>query len=291
VGLPVSVGQSHLRIRPDADLGEVCDTLDMVLRKLAAEHRAALVVLKEFDAEESERLEGLRRHGYLRADSLPMNHFEPAFHSFDEFYAALRSRYRESVRYSLRKFEKAGFRVVRVTGREGADRLYTDQVHRLYEAVLDHAKAKLERLPGEFFRELARQMPDEAVFTFFYREERAVGFICSLIAGSVFEGLVLGMDYEVNREADMYFNLVMKDLALALQQDVVRINIGQNSDTFKARIGCCQRPRYVYVKGRGVLRRILPLFSGMFFPAVELLPPKSVFRKGVPAAEESAKTR
>src|SRR5439155_21508725 len=102
------------------------------------------------------------------------------------------------IRKSQKKFQPAGLRVVQVTGGEGADALYTDEVHKLYEAVLERAKVKLERLPAAFFRELARQMPDESAFTFIYDGDRVVAFAASMFTPGAFHQMFVGVNYELN---------------------------------------------------------------------------------------------
>lgn len=279
VGLPVSGGQSQLRIRPDADPHELLNVLDAVLRKLAVRHRAAMIVWKEFDAEQIRLLDGLQDYGYFPAHSLPMNHFHPRFADFDEYCAALTSNRRYDIRRSVRKFERSGLRMVRVTGSQNADVLYTDEVHRLYESVLAHAKSKFENLSAEFFRELARQFRDQAVFFFVYQGQRIVACGASLLTEAVCHMLFVGLDYEVNRQADVYFNLFYRRLDYGMQQGVSDIWAGQTADTFKSRLGCYQTPRYLYLKGRGWWAPIVRIFSGLYFPHVKLTPRQLVLRE------------
>src|SRR5262245_51173635 len=47
-GLPVSGGQSHLRIAEDADHGAILRLLDDLLMKIARQQRVRIVVMKEF---------------------------------------------------------------------------------------------------------------------------------------------------------------------------------------------------------------------------------------------------
>ena len=91
-----------------------------------------------------------------------------------------------------------------MTGGEGVDKLYTDEVHKLYEAVLQKARLKFERIPAEFFRELARQMPEESKYTFFYKGDKVVG-VCSAMTSPVYHCMLYcGVDYELkNPEADI----------------------------------------------------------------------------------------
>ncbi len=108
-------------------------------------------------------------------------------------------------------------RVVELYGRDGVADLYTDAVHKLYKAVADRSDVQFEQLPPEFPRELARRMPDNTVFTLIYRGQEIVGFSLSLVSETTFHGMVLGVDYEVNAEAEVYFNLLYQSIDSALR--------------------------------------------------------------------------
>jgi predicted N-acyltransferase len=265
-GLPVSAGQSHLRIRPDANIEQVLATIETVLDRLARQHGAWLIVLKEFTPSESNVLDGLQRHGYLRVESVPMNCLAVHYRDFDDFCRSRSGRARHNLRRSVRKFDEAGLRVLQISGGEGADKLYNDEVHCLYEAVWDRAPSRLEKLPAEFFRQLARNLGDQAVFSFAYLRDRIVGFGCSLRASPNFHMLFVGLDYDVNRRSELYFNLCYKELDFAMRHGTHTIFMGQTADVFKSRLRCCQRRLYFFVKLRGRFGFILRWVADLFFP-------------------------
>ncbi len=270
LGLPVSAGQSHLRIRPDANIPQVLATIETVLDRLARQHGAWLTVLKEFTPSESNLLDGLRRHGYLRVESVPMNCLDVHYRDFDDFCRSRSGGARHNLRRSVRKFDEAGLRVVQISGGEGADKLYSDEVHRLYESVWDRAKSRLEKLPAEFFRLLARNLGAQAVFSFAYLRDRIVGFGCSLRAGPNFHMLFVGLDYDVNGQSELYFNLCYKELDFAMRHGLQTIFMGQTADVFKSRLRCYHQPLCFFAKLRGRFGFLLRWFAHLFFP-----PPKA----------------
>lgn len=259
-GHPVSVGASHLRMAPGADPASVLNVLNEIAERLAGEHRARCIVFKEFDEEQCESLGSLQNHGYRRADSLPMNTIAPQWNSFDDYIAGLKSRKRSTLRRSRAKFDRRKLLVRQVAGRDGAAELYSDDVHRLYDAVLNRAKVKLERLPPDYFRELARQLPDNSSFTFIADGERVVAFAASVFTDCRYHQLFVGFDYELNPQCDLYFNLFFQEMDAAYRRGVTEVCAGQTSDTFKQqKLGCSPLPLFLYVKGcdlgsRAVLR-------------------------------------
>ena len=197
-----------------------------------------------------------------------MNGFPARFRDFDHVCALYRSRYRNQLLRSRKKFELSGLRVVHLRGGMGVEKLYTEDVHRLYLAVLNRAEVKLECLPAEFFRELARQFRDDAALTLIYQDQRIVAFMCGIFHQDAYLNLFCGFDYDLNDETDLYFNLMYEDLDYALRQKVQSIHVGQTANDFKLRMGCFLEPRCFYVKARlSALQPLLRAGSPHLFPA------------------------
>jgi predicted N-acyltransferase len=280
-GCPVSTGESHLRIARGADPRAVLRSLDRVLMRMAQKEGTQFIVFKEFGPEQAVQVESLAALGYVRADSLPMNSFPARFRDFEHVCASFRSRYRNQLLRSRKKFERSGLRVVHLRGRMGVDALYTEDVHRLYLAVLNRAEVKLECLPAAFFRELARQFPDDAAFTVIYQHQRIVAFMCGVFHEGAYLNLFCGLDYELNDEADLYFNLMYEDLDHALRQKVQSIHVGQTANDFKSRMGCSLEPRCFYIKARlSALQPVLRAGSPHLFPPAPPIQERNLFREG-----------
>lgn len=280
-GLPFSAGQSNLTFAPGADRVRVVQVLDTLMRQLARRHGARLVVLKEFGADDREHLAPLIRRGYCSADSAPSYAMSRTFPDLAAYCETLKSHYRSGVRRSLEKFERAGCRVVHLEDPDEIRRVYTPDMHRLYEEVVGKAELKLEVLSHRFFHELVEQLPGRATLTVAYRGERILGFGWALSTGPAFDGLFCGIDYDHNAECDTYFNVIYHSLDHAFRRGSERITLGQTADAFKARLGCTGTPRYIYARGTGpVLSRVLRRSVGFLFPSRQPLPPNDVFKTG-----------
>jgi predicted N-acyltransferase len=287
-GLPVSAGESHLIFSRDADRRKVLQLLDIQIRKLARRHGAKILIFKEFDEEEFAGSVDLESLGYQGVQSTVANELEHAFASFDDYFAAMRSRYRRNIIYSQRKFAEAGFRIETLMGAGVADR-YTDEVHQLYEAVWEQAENKLELLPAEFFRELARRFPEDFFLILASRGEKVVGCFTGIRTPGVGASLFVGLDYEFNGEGDIYFNLFFEFLRETFSHGVRRIHLGATAYDFKARLGSRQRRNYIFITATNWLRWPLRWFSRQLFPPLRLEEPLHVFRD--PPAGAKAESR
>jgi predicted N-acyltransferase len=275
-GLPVSAGQSHLRFAPEADRAAVLRCLDRVATQFARREWARLILFKEIDEATGKDLGSLESLGYRRADSFPMNRVEPGSRDFTDYLSKFPSKKRRVIRRSQKRLPENGLRVVELSGRDGVANLYTEDVHRLYQAVCSRSAVQFEQLPAEFPRELARRMPDSTVFTLIYRGEKVVGFSMSLASETTFHGMVLGVDYDVNAEAEIYFNLLYQSMDSAFRHGAQEICVGQTTDALKHdKLGCYQVPLSIYVKGgRWTMKAVLKAGFNSIFPPRPLLYPR-----------------
>ncbi|MSR57673.1 MAG: GNAT family N-acetyltransferase [Planctomycetaceae bacterium] len=267
-GLPFSGGQSHLRFAPGADHAAVLKALDGLLSQIAREDRAKCIVLKEFESHELDALEAVGQLGYRRADSLPMNTVRMQHSTIDDYLASMNGPRRRDFRKSQKKFEAAGLKMITTSDQAEIERLYTDEVHHMYEAVVSRSHTKFELLPPEFFREMTRRLPENCEFIFALENDHVLGFGLCLYSGHDYLPLFCGVDYERNRDYDLYFNMLYQVYANSLRHGVAEIRLGQNADQCKAsRMGSFQTPRYFYVKGVGVIMQtVIRLLGKQLFP-------------------------
>lgn len=262
-GLPTTTGhsQGQIAILPGANLEEFAKQFDKAAMQLAKKHRSRLISVKEFSAETADQLAPLMSHGYRRIPSLVTYGMKAEHPSFDEYYQTRSKRTRANMRKVFDKFESAGLRCVNLKGGEGADKLITDDVYKLYEAVYDKAQVKLEKAPIEFFRELARRLPDESKFTFLYQGERVVGFCCAVTSPTCHYMIYCGVDYDLNPVGDVYFNVIYRGFGFGLEQRPEAIKVGAAADEFKKRMGCNGTQLYFYAK-------FVPKVSSLLFGAI-----------------------
>src|SRR5207302_6195328 len=96
---------------------------------------------------------------------------------------------------------------------------------------------------------------------------------------STYHMMYAGVDFELNSQCDLYFNLMYAGFDRALRSGRRRINAGQTATVFKARMGCYPEPLYIYARGLGpVLSRIFHYGSGFLVNALPPNPPAHIFK-------------
>ena len=275
-GCPVSTGESHLRITAGADPHAVLRQLDRLLIRLAQTEGAQFIAFKEFSPEQSVQTDSLPSLGYVRADSLPMNGFPaPSAISIRCALVPFRSRYRNQLLRSRKKFQRSGLRVVHCRGSMGVAAARTPKRCIAFTcAVLNRAEVKLECLPRRILpRAGAPGSTEDAAFTLIYQDQRIVAFMCGVFHQDAYLNLFCGFDYELNDETDLYFNLMYEDLDYALRQQVNPFTSARRANDFKSSPGVVftllhtLEPRCFYVKTRlAALQPLLRAGSPHLFP-------------------------
>ena len=277
-GLPTPSGSTHFRARSGADVSRVAAEVDRAMRRIARAVGARLLVFKELEETSGALPEALRRAGYMHGGIPPMHLLNRSFKSFTDYRDALKSRYRAQIQRSEKKLKAAGFEALCGRGAGFFDAHWNDEAHRLYVAVQSRAEQKLELMPAAFFRQLAHALGDEVLLTVIRRAGRVCAFTFAITRAGTHYNLYSGLDYALNNEGDLYFNLFYNDLDQAFRSGATCVHMGQTSDSFKSRLGSATQPLYFFVRAREAwMNAALRLFAPVAFPAVRPVRSQDVF--------------
>jgi predicted N-acyltransferase len=279
-GSPIPTGQPGLGLRQPSASAQILLVLDKVVCELAAEMKADAVVYKEFEKGDLDWINSLRGLKYSRIATPPVHFFTRPFDSFSSYCAALKARYRKHINRSQRKLQGKEIRLTVMTDPQDMLRAYTPEVHGLYHQMAARAKVvKQDFLPIEFFQQLARRFAGQIELITFIAQSRTIAFGWCLRCGSTYYLLVSGVDYNLNHEFDLYFNLMYAAFDRAFQRGIARINAGMGADAFKARLGCHSEPVYVFAKGNTpVLSLVVRVAANLLIARTPVVPPPDIFR-------------
>jgi peptidoglycan biosynthesis/recognition FemAB-like protein len=280
-GLPGSPGEKCLALVPAADGAQALSRLDAAIGELASRDAMDVIGFKEFGERDLEWMRPLLALDYRCIPSLPMHLFTPAFPDFTHYCAALKTRYRQQINRSTRKLKNSGIELAVLTDPQEILHAYTPEVHALYQQMAAKAELNLEMLTIEFFQELTRRLAGELELVAYSKDSRVIAFGWCLHAGSTYSMLYAGLDYRLNDEFDLYFNLMYAGLDRALRKGAGRIEVGQSAGVFKARLGCHSEPLYVFARGLGpVMSRIIRYGARLLIAQVPAHPPSDIFKSG-----------
>ena len=289
--LPGSPGEKSLALTRPEQSAQVLSVLDGIMHDLAKQNGMDVIVYKEFRDSDLPWMNPLLAAGYRCVPSPPMHVFGYRFTDFAQYCAALKTRYRQQINRSVRKLEKGGISPLVLSDTKQILERYTPEVHALYQQMVAKSDVKLEVLPIEYFRQIALALSSQVDLITLVKDSKIIAFGWALRDGSTYHLTYAGVDYSLNHDFDLYFNLMYAGLDRALRDGFATINVGQTAAAFKARIGCENAPRYVFAKGLG------PVMSRLFYYGSSLLliqkpadPPLHIF-KSEEAASDSALRR
>jgi hypothetical protein len=248
-GLPVSFGQPCLKVAPWADTPAVGRVVAEVMDRIAGVAGVTLLCLKEFDSSQADALASLCDHGFLCATSLPSCSLPIVWTSFSSYLEAMTANYRRQVRATLSAGRAAGLKVrhLNAFSEEG------DAIFALYEHVIRRAKFRLETLNRQFLDRLDTNLGDQSRAIFLERHGRPLAVAILLHTPDAATFLLAGLDYEANRQWQVYPNLVLEVVAEAIRARAARLEMGQTSYALKSRLGAVESPRFLFLRHRNRL--------------------------------------
>ncbi|HKY31019.1 MAG TPA: GNAT family N-acetyltransferase [Candidatus Polarisedimenticolia bacterium] len=273
-GLPVSFGQSCLRLRPGTDAPALTGLMARELESWAQSSGAAVACFKEFAPQEQPVVETLTQAGYFRAASLPSCSLAIAWDTFEEYLDAMRAGYRRQTLASLRARDRLGLTVRLVPAWE-AD---VARIFPLYEQVVDRAPFQLERLNQGFFQRLAADLGGQTSALLVERDGALLAAAVLLHAPGALTFLLAGIDYAHHRQSQAYLTLVTEVVAEAIRRGSTRLELGQTTYELKQRLGAELSGRSLYIKcPNPVVGLTLRVASRSLFPPISP-PPRRVFK-------------
>lgn len=278
--LPGSPGEKSLALTQPKASAHVLSVLDGAMHDIAKETGMNAIVYKEFGEHDLECMKPLLDAGYRCIPVPAMHVFRHSFSDFGQYCSALKTRYRQQVNRSLRKLKSAGIEKTVLTDVEEILKLYTPEVHDLYYQMAAKSDIKAEVLPIEYFRQTIRRLSSEADLIALFKDKRIIAFGWALRDGSIYHLTYAGLDYRLNHEFDLYFNLMYAGLDRAFRKGFATINAGQTAAAFKARIGCEFTPLYLFAKGLGPLMSRFVYYGGnLLVVRKPSTPPLHVFKE------------
>ena len=278
-GLPLPSAHSHFRVREAIDLQPILKILNKTMTVIARGEKASLLVLKELDAIQDKQLDSIRELGFVRGELEPLYQLTGNFKDFNDYCAALRSPYRHQIQTNVKRFNKSGLKVEHFFDSEEIYSRFNGAVHRLYLNVWEKAKEKLECFSLDFFREIARSLPGQVAFTLISDNQKPVAFVIGIIGSDTYYNSYVGIDYDYNDTADLYFNLFYRELDVVFRFNKQKISLGQTSGMFKSRLGAVPSARFFWVRPLNpVLGIIFKCFQSIIFPRINPIKQNQVFK-------------
>ncbi len=244
-GCPVALGNTIV-FRPGSDRSSVLELILRAVERIAAEEGVDAIVFRDFDDDEVPFYERVMRSwGYHKIHNLPSAHLRIRWETFDDYLRAMRSQYRYKIRARMQRFGESGARMFVMD--DFSDRAV--EMARLWRNVYDQAKEYQREVIGpDFFVNVGRIRGTSALMVEI--NGRLVAFSLLIDDGETLEQLYCGLDYEINRSAAVYFNMLYKIVKMAIDRGYRKVDFGITTLIPKLDVGAEAVPLYMFMKHR-----------------------------------------
>ena len=181
--------------------------------------------------------------------------FENVFNTFDDYLNKLRSSYR-------RRLNKALSQRNNIIIRKIINSNFTSEHYNLYLSIMNRTDNPLEILPIEFFKQYETE-----IYEFIDKSnENIIGFIQLKEFDDKLCFLFGGFNKEDVEKFDIYYNMLLKIIEIAIEKKVKTIDFGQTAEESKLKIGCKQVNKYLYAHHSNtiinfIIQKLLPIMS------------------------------
>ncbi len=237
-------------------------------------------------------------HYLLPADPVMGINISEGWHTFDDYLAALTSKYRVRYRRARTKMEGVYSRVL--TEEEVLQ--HQDKFHALYRSVSTDADFNAASLKPNYFPWLAAvrncrpslqpvlmtqgyeadylpESPTSCFTGYFNAADELIGFTSCVPNGEVLQAHFLGLVDEYKRSHHLYHNMLFDLLNQAITGGFRHLDYGRTALEIKSSVGAEATDFAVLVKARyGWLNRLIPLFTPAVYSAPEWVA-RNPFRK------------
>ena len=245
-------GEHGFVCAPGVDAGKafhgLADAIYRVRRANKLHGQIAAVLIKDFynpALKNSKELEKYDYYGFSVEPAMILD-FEKKWKTFDDYLNAMSSKYRKRAKTVIKRGEGIARKVF------SYDDIVANKkaIEKLYDAVHYKAKFRLASLTMDYFAGMQKDLPANYSFTGYYIEEKMVGFRTTFIDDHSVEAHFIGLDYKLNRQYDIYQNILYDYVKEAFERGVHRVYMGRTASEMKSTLGAVAHDLTCYVRHR-----------------------------------------
>lgn len=233
------------------------DLIEQVSSKEKLRGKVSAVMVKDFESPVLQKAKCFfNRDKYIEFSVEPNMVVDiPAnVNSVTEYISLFSKKYRNRAKSILKNAAQLSIKTLT----EDELRKENKNIYRLYEEVFNRAKFKLVKLPENYFLECKQNFGDKFTVTTFYYQDRLVAFTSGIdLTEDVLEAHYIGFDYEINKEIDLYQNILYNFLEQAIARKKQKLNLGRTASEIKSTIGARAQELTCYIKPQNTVSRVV----------------------------------
>lgn len=149
---------------------------------------------------------------------------------------------------------------------------YADVMHALYMQVFNQAKFKLVHVSKGYFCDLIKSAPERFYVDAWFLNDKMLSFACGFCLPEEVEAHYIGFDYALNKEYELYQNILYSYIEHAIEIGKHRINLGRTASEIKTTVGAKPHPLLCYIKPQNTVSKLVMRPFMQFLQPSEWIP-------------------
>lgn len=236
---------------------EIGTALDEIAKSIRPLHA---IFIKDFQTSALEYTSSFEHFGFknIKVEPNMMITLKQDWTTFDEYKAALKSKYRVKANKADAKSELLELRVFSQNDIE----FYKDELQNLYQNTIDNANFNAQVLDLNTYIKLKNTYKDDFIVQGYFLNDKIVGFLSALVNKKNLDAHFIGLEYDLNKTYAIYPRILNDYIRLGLEKNVESINLGRTASEIKTTIGAEPWELSCYIKHKNKLinRLIQPFF-------------------------------
>lgn len=135
--------------------------------------------------------------------------------------------------------------------------LHNERIHELYSQVFEKAKFKLVHLSKDYFKELIKTNGTNVYMDAWFLGDKMVSFASGFCLPNEVEAHYIGFDYEINKEYELYQNILYSYIEQAIIVKKSSINLGRTASEIKSTVGAKAHDLMCYIKPQNTVSKLI----------------------------------
>lgn len=207
----------------------------------------SIILIKDFYSEELPLKESIY-HPFELEPNMILD-LKPGWKTFDDYMGELHSKYRIRARRALKL--GAGVERRELTGDEIEFNL--GHLFGLYKQTATNAEFNLVDLHPEYFLQLKKSLKEKFHLYTYCKNGRILAFFTVIQDGETDEAHFLGIDEKINKEYQLYLNILFDLIRYSIFRGQKRIRFSRTALEIKSSVGAVPHGLTCYIKHRKVI--------------------------------------
>jgi hypothetical protein len=172
--------------------------------------------------------------------------------TFDDYLKDLHKKYLQRAKKVLKAFE--GIECKELSAEEILKNKVS--IENLYWNVVNKQTIKLGTVNANYFSELKKDLQEKFEFYGLYKNNTIVGFYTFIFYETEMETHFIGLDYEVNKTHNVYFNILFFGIQKMIERQCNKLELGRTAKEAKINVGALPKQIFNYISVKNRLAKL-----------------------------------